>query len=1099
MPFNLTIEEIRKSCGTVAYQRGLRYQRQGQVISVAWSENSQSIIGEVHGSSRNRYRQQIQFTTMYGRRLQGDCSCPVTYNCKHVVAVLLQWIEQHLSDFEKIGKKQLSALQEWQKTTVHRLNSATTGSHPVPGDICILYVLKPRKFSGKQMVELEAVKSRRLKQGGWGKSSHFSINLLSEHNSHYYGYNPRRFILPIDLEIGRLLNSQTNDLSATRYLQGDIGLLVLQRLLQSGRCFFNSLNISPLILGSQREISFRWEEAGACSHLQTLLDGKASDWLLLPTKPVWYLDTLTLQCGLIDQPLTTPALESLLTIPPVPSSQLYEISSFLIQTFHHKTIPLPVELALEIIDQPPTPTLLLHSIVGPEGHRHHLARLRFEYEKISLPPYWLSGNKIELLHRDEQQCQIHRHCAVEHTAVHDLISYYFVTAEGVLATKGELDLFFLGKCLTDSALGWKNFLEQVPQLQAAGWKIIVDDSFAISFETSDYYSADIHESNNDWFEFGLNIIHDGHKIPLLPLLTQWLENDNPDQPLLHLLGNNRWLEIPCTILTPVLDILIELSQGNQLNTAGSMKLPRSRAHSLLDIEDQLELSGQQLLWQGSQHLRQLAEKLKNFRGINPITPPPGLIATLRQYQLQGLAWLQFLREYHFNGVLADDMGLGKTIQTLSHLLLEKDAGRLDCPALIVAPTSVLSNWQREAGRFTPDLNCLVHHGPLRDKSFTHADKYDVIITSYALLARDLTQIKQHQYHFLILDEAQAIKNPNAKTAQAARHINTRHRLCLTGTPLENHLGELWSLFHFLMPGFLGNQKFFTQLFRTPIEKHQNRDRQEQLQKRIAPFVLRRNKDQVAVELPPKTLMIREAELGSNQAALYESLRLAMVDKVTRLLENKGLERGHIEILDALLKLRQACCDPRLVKLESARKVKQSAKLDTCLELLEKLLSENRKILVFSQFTSMLRLIEDELQTRNINYTKLTGQTRNRDAAIADFQEGSAAVFLISLKAGGVGLNLTAADTVIHYDPWWNPAVENQATDRAHRIGQQKPVFVYKLIAKGTIEEKILQLQEKKQKLADAVYHQDKESDPLKKIAAEDILNLLEPIAKTGQH
>jgi SNF2 family DNA or RNA helicase len=513
----------------------------------------------------------------------------------------------------------------------------------------------------------------------------------------------------------------------------------------------------------------------------------------------------------------------------------------------------------------------------------------------------------------------------------------------------------------------------------------------------------------------------------------------------------------------------------------------------LEIEAQLNQDCHQLAWRGGRELRQLGEKLRNFSGIAPVASPPGLQAELRGYQLQGLAWLQFLREYQFNGVLADDMGLGKTLQTLSHLLLEKQADRLTQPALVVAPTSVLSNWRREVQKFAPQLSCLIVHGPKRTQYFDQLADYDLVITNYALISRDLQLHQKQNYSWLILDEAQAIKNPAAQTSQALGKITCRHRLCLTGTPLENHLGELWSLFHFLMPGFLGQQKKFNRTFRTPIEKHRNSDRQEQLQLRLAPFILRRNKDQVTRELPPKTQMIREAELGSAQAKLYESLRLAMVKKVSKLLEDKGLQRSHIEILDALLKLRQVCCDPRLVKLESARKVKKSAKLDALLDLLETLLEENRKILIFSQFTSMLRLIEEELQTRGISYSQLTGQTRKRDEAIALFQEGDVPVFLISLKAGGVGLNLTAADTVIHYDPWWNPAVEEQATDRAHRIGQDKPVFVYKLICSGTVEEKILRLQSHKQELAQGIYRRGDQQEPMAGLKSEDILNLLTPI------
>ncbi|WP_147470596.1 DEAD/DEAH box helicase, partial [Pseudomonas savastanoi] len=320
---------------------------------------------------------------------------------------------------------------------------------------------------------------------------------------------------------------------------------------------------------------------------------------------------------------------------------------------------------------------------------------------------------------------------------------------------------------------------------------------------------------------------------------------------------------------------------------------------------------------------------------------------------------------------------------------------------------------------------------------------------------------------LILDEAQYIKNPNSKAAQAARNLNARQRLCLSGTPLENHLGELWSLFHFLMPGWLGNSKEFNSNYRTAIEKHGNQDRLHHLNARIKPFLLRRTKEQVATELPPKTEIIHWVDLNDAQRDVYETVRLAMDKKVRDEITRKGVARSQIIILEALLKLRQVCCDLRLVNQDMPVNSKQgtSGKLNSLMEMFEELLAEGRKILLFSQFTSMLSLIEEELKQRGIAYALLTGSTRDRRTPIHDFQSGKLPIFLISLKAGGTGLNLTAADTVIHYDPWWNPAAENQATDRAYRIGQDKPVFVYKMIARGTVEEKIQRLQREKSALA----------------------------------
>ena len=364
----------------------------------------------------------------------------------------------------------------------------------------------------------------------------------------------------------------------------------------------------------------------------------------------------------------------------------------------------------------------------------------------------------------------------------------------------------------------------------------------------------------------------------------------------------------------------------------------------------------------------------------------------------------------------------------------------------------------------------------------------LVVTSYALALRDHDMLAAHGFVLLVLDEAQTIKNPSAKITQSLKRMPVQQRICLTGTPLENHLGELWSLFDFLMPGLLGPQKRFSQHFRTPIEKHGDADRQKRLNNAIAPFLLRRRKQHVAAELPAKTEIIEKIELDSDQARLYETIRVGMEKRVRKLLQERGVAKSHIQMLDALLKLRQSCCHPDLVKLDSARRVKGSAKTDHVLVMIDELVAEGRKIILFSQFTQMLDILEREVRARDIRYVKLTGKTRKRDEAIDAFQSGDVPLFLISLKAGGTGLNLTAADTVIHYDPWWNPAVENQATDRAHRIGQDKPVFVYKLIANNTVEDKIVAMQARKKALADATVERG-DANPVKALSAEDILSL----------
>ena len=497
-------------------------------------------------------------------------------------------------------------------------------------------------------------------------------------------------------------------------------------------------------------------------------------------------------------------------------------------------------------------------------------------------------------------------------------------------------------------------------------------------------------------------------------------------------------------------------------------------------------------WRGGETLRAFGANLRNFQGLTITPPAPGFKAVLRDYQQQGLNWLQFLAEFGLGGILADDMGLGKTVQTLAHLHREKATGRARAPSLVICPTSVAPNWAAEAARFAPGLRVLMFTGKERVQRITEIALADLVITTYALLPRDHDALTRQNWHAVVHDEAQFVKNPHAKAHQIAAQLLSTHRLSLTGTPLENHLGELWAQFNLLLPGLLGKRETFSRRFRTPIEKHGDLETRESLARRVRPFMLRRTRDQVLNELPPRTEVVRWIELEGAQRDLYEGQRAVLDKKLRDILAKKGASQSQIMILDALLKLRQTCCDPRLVKTAAARAVKESAKLADLSELLQELVSEDRRVLLFSQFTSMLALIEELLNELAIPYVMLTGDTGDRAAPVRRFQAGEVPVFLISLKAGGTGLNLTAADTVIHYDPWWNPAVEEQATGRAHRMGQRNPVLVYKLLARGTVEEKMLGLIERKRDLARQVLEGGGAGGHL--ITAADLDVLFEPMA-----
>lgn len=436
-------------------------------------------------------------------------------------------------------------------------------------------------------------------------------------------------------------------------------------------------------------------------------------------------------------------------------------------------------------------------------------------------------------------------------------------------------------------------------------------------------------------------------------------------------------------------------------------------------------------------------------------------ASLRPYQWLGVCWIQHLKQHRCHGLLADDMGLGKTLQALTHLAFEKQRGHLGRPALILVPLSLVHNWVGEIERFAPQLRHNVVHGVRRHDNWPDLGDYDVLITTYHLAAIDLDEWRAQEISWLILDEAQNIKNPATRFSQAVRDIPCAHKLCLSGTPVENHLGELWAIMDFLMPGALGGRQQFKQHFQKPIEQQADAGRMRQLLKRVAPFMLRRTKDQIARDLPPKTEIARLISLSAPQREFYQQLkRDTWEDLQAKLADADHGGQRHMLALTALLKLRQACCDPGLV----ADVDLPSAKREYCLHMIEELVAEQRAVLVFSQFTAMLEILARSLAERNVASLMLSGKSRQRQATVEAFQRGEAPVFLISLKAGGTGLNLTRADTVIHYDPWWNSAAERQASDRAHRIGQDKPVFVYKLIAENTVEEKIARLQAHKAEL-----------------------------------
>ena len=511
---------------------------------------------------------------------------------------------------------------------------------------------------------------------------------------------------------------------------------------------------------------------------------------------------------------------------------------------------------------------------------------------------------------------------------------------------------------------------------------------------------------------------------------------------------------------------------------------RLAAHQLGRVERWVDRFGGEL----DEQTTTLRARLRSLAVRTEPDLPSRLYATLRPYQLRGLAWLQFLRELGAGGVLADDMGLGKTLMTLALLARWKDdAG--GAPSLVVCPTSVVGGWAKEAARFVPQLRVLVLHGPGRRAGPAEIAEADLVITTYAVLRRDIDTLARRRFRCAILDEAQNVKNPTAATSRAARRLDAQLRLALSGTPIENRLAELWSILSFANPGMLGERRAFEDRYERPITNQPGGAVAAELRALVRPFVLRRTKAEVLSDLPPKTEVDLACVFGLRQKRLYDALALALREAVKKKIETRGLARSRLSVLTAILRLRQMACDPRLV--DPSVPATESAKRAAFLGLVRELVAEGRRALVFSQFVDLFTLWRADLDHEKIAYEYLDGASSDREAIVDRFQNGAAPLFLVSLKAGGAGLNLTAADTVIHCDPWWNSAVEDQATDRAHRMGQARAVTVVRLVAQGTIEDKIALLKTKKRELAIAVLGDEPGEAALHGITDEDVRLLLD--------
>nr|WP_276316540.1 DEAD/DEAH box helicase [Halomonas flagellata] len=1098
--------------------RGLVYSHEGRVGEHLEAEQDDTLLmlhGEVAGRGRQPYGTHV---AIYPDRANlgviADCSCPVASQCKHAVAL----IDAFLNRMKALGapaqggdSAQDPALSELEKTWSRWLAwceaPGSSAQETVDDRHRLGLFLDITPDIGLPALKVQAVWLRPSRQASRKqKASRAWVRpqTIALHDTGELSPAPADG-WPVALEerLTLLLQGEPRDAYLPSLQRGWTSLVhpyqvrALWELLEAAEpplLYYRKQTGTALAMGPGCRAAPAWQaDDGGVQRLHAALlpEGTCSSEakIVKAGRGLCYLDPEHGLLGPLEGNLRL--LQRLRSAPEVTP----EMSDWLAERLQGS--PLADQLPPPVVVEETTlagvtPGLCVHmEVVDVRAHAWY-GRIRsvgagvvtFDYDGVSVAPE--EGEQARVFHRG-QQVTVSRDAEAERALVRSLPSG-MVSLERLVELEAAPDLELppwtlllpLDGAPPETAAQWFTHLAapeawwpMIHRLRQAGCRV----TFAADFPeeprrlTPDAWHGELAPAGNGWFELGLDIEVEGERLDLLPILQQLLQDpdfplevpdDEPDDATYTLaLDDQRELVLPLArlrgLMTPILDWLGDAE-------AGALRLPVTAAQGLEPLATRER-------WQGREGMTDLVHRLKALPARLPA--PKGFTGQLRDYQAHGLAWLRFLSELPSGGILADDMGLGKTIQVLAHVLDERQRGALTSPTLVVAPTSLVGNWCAEAARFAPGLRVLALQGGKAERQRQMAERLaeaDLVVTTYPLLIRDVERLSEQAFGLLVLDEAQAVKNAASQTAQAVRALEAHRTLAMTGTPLENHLGELWAQLDAVAPGVLGSQQWFGQHFRTPIEKEGDVAVRQRLSRRIAPLMLRRTKQEVLTELPEKIENRREITLPGAQRELYETLRLAQHQRVQQAIAERGLAASGIVMLDALLKLRQVCCDPRLVKLDSAQRVRRSAKLDQLRELLPPLIEEGRRILVFSQFTEMLGLIGKALVRDGIPYATLTGDTpgKVRTERVAAFQQGEVPVFLISLRAGGVGLNLTAADTVIHYDPWWNPAVEAQATGRAHRLGQRNPVFVYKLVCAGTVEERIVDLQARKADLATSI-------------------------------
>jgi len=1006
------------------------------------------VVAQVRGTEG--YVVTVHYTAATGQ-LRGDCSCPAGGDCKHAAATaLVAFAREGEHAARRLDSARQVVVGKWLADfgREERRDGAVATAERV-----VAYVIDARDGS----VGITALQCARLKRGGLGNGA--VIAALGDPSR-----GPPAWVDVDDLRRIAMLRAvaraapHSARLSLAR-VHGEL----LRDLAASGHLFWESTRTAPLAYGPTVTDALRWQPSPDDPDACRL--GLDSHLVIVPAHECHYIDPVASAIGPLDLGLPAELVQRLMMGPPVPAAMR--------ETVERSLRPLMTAAAGPLWESPSSP--------GPERDAGE--------EPAGDVPF------------ESMRPRMHASVAVDESAgptvrIAGEAQYgdeRFPLAEWDPDRPRPRDLVAEGRCharLQSLVAGLPHrggpasslaLLADarhvahviVPTLLGEGWDCELDPDFPheapmVGVEWVERLRP--LAGSRGWFSVELGVCVAGRTIPLLPVLLQAIRGgqlviqaDGSAAPVgagLNLrMPDGELVHVPADRVQRWLRPLVELELAG-LDGSGELVVPAPVAAAIAgDARGRFAAPAE--LAAASRRLAALLE-------LEPRREGTDFAGSLRHYQRIGLAWLRLLHDAGHGGLLADEMGLGKTVQVLAFLDGLRADGRLgSAPALVVAPRSVVGTWAREASRFTPGLRAIVHLGADRAERAASLTGAPLLVTSYQTLLRDIELFGEVAWTTIVFDEAQALKNASTQLRSAAASLRAGSRFCVTGTPIENHLGELWSQIDLAVPGLLGRRSSFDAIFRRPIEKYGEVAPLERLRQRIRPFLLRRTKEGVELDLPPRTEIVERIDLDTAQRDLYETLRLSLDRRVGEALVQQGIQGASMMILDALLVLRQCCCDPRLLKLPAARRVEGSAKLERLMDMLEELTDSGRSTLVFSQFTSMLRLIEKACAQAGISYVVLTGATRDRDEVIDRFQAGEASVFLISLKAGGVGLNLTRADTVIHYDPWWNPAAEAQATDRAHRIGQDKHVMVYKLVAQGTLEEAICTLQEEKRQLTAA--------------------------------